>query len=703
MPSSSGIFSLRRLCALLLSLFIVVSSPEDMSAQMIDFHSVEKGYQLLTDDGQPFAPLSAINSYARTSSLNRHLVKVSSLWGMIDGLGNMVVPPMYQDIMAIRGMKSCYAAKIQNYWFLMDDYGKLLSNEPFDNIITDYSFNDSTQKQYIIVRRDGLYGVVDPNGKEILPPSFSEYAALGYNKKVHQAVWLRKNGLWGMLKFPKQEILPFSFDSIDVSFTGVSYITYARCDGKWGIIDNPTGRVSYPFEYQDYSCEDFPDSASALKKDGKWGVISLLTTVNDKPIIPLISDEKPEISANGSFSRRNRLINICQNRKWSLVDFSGKLVIPQTFDDNVYCYTPDRYKTKLRGNAILINEKGEQLSPLGYSELRYVNDSLIETTRGQKGAEEYGLITTSGTVILEPRFTTIESYIGQNRAFVKQRSKYGFALCNIQTGEILTDFIYNYTDQRFFPSFDLFSTKGTVAVAASNGKIGIIDTLGREIQPPIFEKVRMMELLGSSLVKHPDGNWSFLTATGEFRQKERYSEVSSFTTFETLVKCNGKWGAINDSTGEEVIAPRYDSVRFPLSGFPKVLRDGKWFILNSATHKETTLEDIGRNYTRYAIESGCLAARKNGQWGAISRDPQDAERVIIPFQYDHLEIMSKEYARVRRGTKYGVIALSGGDKGKELVPLEYEILGGFDEGNRTFVGFKNGVEELIHLGGTSTK
>ena len=720
MPSSSRIFSLRHLCVLLLFLFIVVSSPDVTTAQKIKFEGTGRGFQVYTDDGQVFAPLPMVDGYRRSHSPNQILVKVFGLWGIIDGTGKMLVPPMYQDIHSIQGQRSRYAAKMQNYWYLIDDKGTFISNEPFENIDGDNIYKDATNKQYLFVQKGGLYGIIDTDGKEIFSPSFSGYSQNSQLYCADSTVWLQQNGLCGLIQLPKQELLPFRFDNI--SYTGDQRnITYVRKDGKWGVIDNTTGSARIPFQYE--QCEFFYDSLLLLKKDGKWGIGSLSQS---EPIVPCIYDNKPQ--KTWIMLSTTSLVSVRQNTKWGLIDLTGKQILPYMFDDKIewceFCapdsagkhdrYTTDRYTTKLNGNAIIINSKGERLSPLGYSQIRATsqdNWKYFEIFRDTNGSKELGLMTSSGTVIIEPQFSKIVN-LAFHWALVQKNGKPGFALLNMQTGKILTDFVYDYPPyekrvERI--TGDTFSAAGTITVISTNGNVGIIDTLGREIQPPIFEKVWMFKLLGSSLVKYPGENWSFLSATGELRQKERYSEVNYYIKFETLVKYNEKWGAINDSTGEEVIAPRYDSVEFLNAGFWKVLRDGKWFILNSATHKETALEDVGRGYDRFYKVSEFFAARKNGQWGVISNNPQDAERVIIPFQYDHLEIVST-FAIVRRGTKYGVIALSGRDKGKEVVPFDYEVLVPteeeeiFDREKRALIteqfrmiGFKNGVEEFFNI------
>ncbi len=688
-----------------LAFVLLCINPEHLSAQMVKFTYNQKteSYDVTTDDGKPVHNLPIISRLSSTSSPHRYLVKSFNHWGIIDALGNVILPPMYDNLEETQGLPMRFAGKMQNKWVLLDANGATLSALYDEVHIQNIRYHSDAVRACFPFKDNGLCGFIDTNGRELVAPTFQDYET--WFRSWHPGgrtsdptattiFWLKKADKWGLVSLPERQILPFQFDSVRVNVLNEKSIAFVQ--------------LMLPCQYEEI--HRFHDSLLCLKSKGAWSLVSIETTQGNattiKAFLPFAFDVQPEWSEYNSSSSnfypivQPYVIQASKQGRWGVLNSAGKEIIPFLYDEKVTAQLPDRFTAKLRGNAILINERAETLSPLGYAEIEYDNyRAALKVMKNVGGKKLFGLITTSGTVVAEPQFTDVE-FVGKRYAFVQKEPSKGFALYRIDTGTILTDFIYQRKKDGWFSMFNSFNDFGTAEVFVQ-GRWGIIDTLGKEIHAPTLEKVWFMEKCGATaLVKHSSGLWSFLSRKGEYVYKERYSDTRGFREYETLVQQNGKWGIINDSTGAEVFPCQYDSIEVHGKMFARFLRDGKWSALNVETRQELPFDMIK---SPHEVSGRAVFVQKNGKWGIVSDTRNDAGAVVVPCQYDYIKEAFRidDYVLVRRGTKYGLVVINGSERGKEVLPAEYEVLRViyYDSERKVCnaIGYKNGVEHKITL------
>ena len=121
------------------------------------------------------------------------LVKVSESgwnWGIIDTLGNTIIPLCYEEIVLVEDQEF-YAAKRDGKWGIVDRAGQEVILCKYDN---QFRFVDG----YAQVQIDGMWGIIDSKGKEIVPCDY-EYVDLPFSSGVILALMELKDGteIWG--------------------------------------------------------------------------------------------------------------------------------------------------------------------------------------------------------------------------------------------------------------------------------------------------------------------------------------------------------------------------------------------------------------------------------------------------------------------------------------------------------------------------
>lgn len=169
------------------------------------------------------------------------------------------------------------------------------------NVIASNLFYDSVRFQgnAFLVRRNGLYGILSLDGKEIVPPQYKEAAydydaglfALGYN-----ALLTEKGGLTFVDETGKIT------SSVDYELSGSDYkgfiynAPFAAINnmGKYHIVTATHGELAQ--KYSDISTPHAAQPIMTVQLDGSWGCIDMAGNV----VIPFEHRSSLEISDDGT-------------------------------------------------------------------------------------------------------------------------------------------------------------------------------------------------------------------------------------------------------------------------------------------------------------------------------------------------------------------------------------------------------------------
>jgi len=201
--------------------------------------------------------------YNHVSSYNgKFLTYVNYRCGVTDAAGNVIIPEFNQSI--IRN-GDVFEVRKGDQHKLIDTKGRIICE--YDHLI-------KMSDQLYRARKNNKLGVVDINGKEIVP---CEYMYIG-NISDNKTIKIRKGNKFGIVTEQGNIIIPCNYDFIqedNASFKVKQGI-------KWGVIATE-GKIIIPCEY-DFIVND--KDLYRVKKSNKWGVIDSY----GKIIIPMEYD-----------------------------------------------------------------------------------------------------------------------------------------------------------------------------------------------------------------------------------------------------------------------------------------------------------------------------------------------------------------------------------------------------------------------------
>jgi hypothetical protein len=337
------------------------------------------------------------------------------------------------------------------------------------------------------------------------------------------------------------------------------------------------------------------------------------------------------------------------------------------------------------------------ITPAGYDDFDWMEtrttltDGTVQTKAVIRTTKDglYGLLSTTGTILLEP-IAENNFYFNSGLAYIRKTKTSPGAYINTE-GTILTDAVYGYPDW-----FDVIQKTGLLRKISIGSRVGVINSDGKEVVPVDYERVWIFEGGKTFFAKQtPEkgSKWSYFSHTGTPYCTDKYDSVMGYTQNQTLVRRNGKWGIMCDSTAKELLPPTYDSVDMGYKSLVmRAWRESKVCLVRTDTQREITdLCDFVEDQYK-----GVIRVRRGGKWGVVSADSLTLGQEIVPPRYDYICEAQNGFAQVRMGTKYGYVALRGADAGKEVVPPSYDIATPANENGQAVV-FKGGVEVRLQL------
>ena len=434
----------------------------------------------------------------------------------------------------------------------------------------------------------------------------------------------------------------------------------------WGVVDEE-GKVRIAFKYRSLSYEDNlndEDNLYVCSTDRGYGFVStssgeiLSTTYSD------LTDEGGERwsvrrngkmgivkvgEANGSF--RVETIVPCEYDQvqagdgdeyyvvtngslHGLLDWDGKTVIACVYDDvdlNKYVGFCSVKRNGLKG---LMSRTGEELVPCAFDDFGVINNHFFWTRKDNT----YGIYSSEGEKVQPCKFSSLFIYEEKKKCkfssfFIYEEKKKvslsDFAkldrrkhpdLYAVVSGKVGTLDSENFTTK--LPcAYDYLSdfatrmkitngvrTEQRLAVCRLNGKYGIVNSEGKQIQPMGFDELRndvsdpsSKELpdMGSARDLHVriGDKWGILTADGEQLAEVKFDSVGVFHDGLAVVKAAERYGYI-DRSGAIVIPIQWMAAYDFSEGLAALRVDKKHFqFINTAgtvVIKSKKYDSVGR-------------------------------------------------------------------------------------------------------------
>jgi hypothetical protein len=319
-----------------------------------------------------------------------YLVEVNNKFGLLNHAGEEIAPCIY-DFIQDHG-KGLLVNQGQ-LWGLLNVHGKIILPVNYTNI-TPYFFNGA---QCYTAYYQGKFGIVDQEGKQILPFLFDFAEQLQSNQKPGLFL-VRNNKLYGVADVSGKLIVPLIYDYISIINTvyGTTKKYYQVLLGKKvGVVDE-AGKQVIPCNYDNLG--NYGDSALVAKKDGLTGVMSWKENV----IIPFKYENIYRrgdgfiVRLNGKYGVKSlngqdisapvydyiegsaqNVFFVESSRKIGMIDMLGKIVIPVEYDSYTICGKGSVQVTKNNLTG-LMDLKGNVIYPCKYTYIKCDNGKVVE-------------------------------------------------------------------------------------------------------------------------------------------------------------------------------------------------------------------------------------------------------------------------------------------------------------------------------------
>lgn len=134
-------------------------------------------------------------------------------------------------------------AKKDGQWGLYNSDGESISTSSYEEI-ANYEMPDGNKANGLVgVRKNGLWGALDQEGKVVIRPEF-EYIDLNYYEEVEPFIKVKKNGRFGYLTREGQPLVDTVWDNAFMDVLNVREdIIFVRQGDKWGGIKIKGGKA----------------------------------------------------------------------------------------------------------------------------------------------------------------------------------------------------------------------------------------------------------------------------------------------------------------------------------------------------------------------------------------------------------------------------------------------------------------------------
>ena len=509
----------------------------------------------------------------QVSTYNYFVLKKDELSGVIDRGGNIIIDPQFDSVVIPNPEKALYIC--------YEGENTKVLNERKEEILTDYqniepiglqniSSDLMYEKSVLKYEKDGKFGLIDFNGKEITKPVYESIEGLPYKEGE---LLVKQDEKYGVINIKGNKLVDIKYDKISVD----GYYTSENNYKFAGYIISNTTEEGYRYGYIKYDGKlllepeynqlsrvigiiDNQNIYILCAKNGQFGIMR-----NDEELIP---NEYQSIE----YDESNKLFTIEKSKKFGIANLDGKVIVPAEYNQiditGIYLYAQnsqgvtvynsdgtqanidrniailntsnEKYKIRINNeNGTkygVINKEGEQVIEEKYNYIEYLFDDYFIASNEQA---KLGVIDSHDNIKIELKNDALQKIEGTNviqastteDSTTKLYSKDMAELCQMTNAnvEVKDDYIkiFNDTETRYF------------------------DKQGKELKDTEVYPNNTL------FANKENEKWGFTDKNGNTVVEAKYDKVTEFNEYGFAgVRLDGKWGVVN-SKGEEVIAPTY--------------------------------------------------------------------------------------------------------------------------------------------------
>lgn len=435
------------------------------------------------------------NTKEKTFPIGYYTIYENGKWGVIDTNQNTIIEPTYENMIVIpNNTKPIFICTINSNYETNTFETKVLDNKNkelysnYDKVEAIYNKDKSNNLWYenniLKVQKDGKYGLINLEGKELLECSYEEIKPIEGTKNALITV---KEGKQGIVNNLGNIIINNEYTQI-TSLTNKcedGFIVKAE-NGKYGVINYDT-KVALENKYDEIK-NIYGNNSYVVKEEGKWKIVDKENSYLENEF-----EDIKEINLNNVIAKKNG--------KYGIVLMTTKEVkVDYTYDDLQFIFT-DTYIAKKDNKYGIITINNEEKLPFNYSNIKYIEEADFITAQKEDSQSE--LIDRTFYV----KAQGIVSEINTEKNYIRLRTSENYKYYNFKLEEK--------------ESTEILSTN-TLFLSKKDGKYGYINNKGIVIVDYIYDDATEQNKYGYVSVKK-DGKWGALDQTGKVIVEPKYT------------------------------------------------------------------------------------------------------------------------------------------------------------------------------------
>lgn len=523
-------------------------------------------YNKAVENGKNYE-IEQVNKY------NYFILKQNDLYGVIDKSGNIIITPKYNEIKIPNPEKGVFVCYQRDNTQILNERKEEILTQYSDiqpirlkNIASDLMYEKSVLKY----SKDGKYGLIDFNGKEIVKPIYDEIDSLSYKEGE---LLVKQDEKYGVINIKGNKIVEIEYNKIAVDeyYTDENHYKYAGYivsittqEGyRYGYLNNK-GKEILKAEYNDIvrvtEIQDEENCYLICAKNGKYGIIQ-----NGKQIL---ENEYQSIR----YDNTNKVFVIEKSKKYGIANLDGKIIVPVQYNQiditGIYLYAQNEQ------GITVYDSKGTQANIDSNVAILNTSNENYKIKINNENGTKYGVINQEGNQLIEKRYNYIE-YLYDNYFIVSNENGKLGILDDKEVIKVET----NYDSLQKIQGTDLIQTTFTESKTMQiysktmekicemqNAIIEVDDYIKiyNETETKYFSKegkeLKNTEVYTNNklFVKIENNQYGFVDINGNLVVNYKYDKAYEFNKYGfAAVKKDGKWGAI-DEQGQEVVDLIYE-------------------------------------------------------------------------------------------------------------------------------------------------
>ena len=420
---------------------------------------------------------------------------------------------------------------------------------------------------------------------------------------------------WGVVDEEGKVRIAFKYRSLRYvdNLNDEDNLYVCRTDRGYGLVSTSSGEI-LSTTYSDLTYVD--GERWSVRRNGKMGIVKVGEANESFRVETIIPCEYDQVQAGDEY------YVVTNGSLHGLLDWEGKTVIACVYDDvdlNKYVGFCSVKRNGLKG---LMSKTGEELIPCAFDDFGVINKHFFWTRKDNT----YGIYSSEGEKVQPCKFSSFFIYEEKKKKevllsdFAQLDRRQHPDLYAVVSGKVGTLDSENFTTK--LPcAYDYLSdfatrmkitngvrTEQRLAVCRLNGKYGIVNSEGKQIQPMGFDELRK-DVSDPSSKELPDmgsardlhvrigDKWGVLTADGEQLAEVKFDSVGVFHDGLAVVKAAERYGYI-DRSGAIVIPIQWMAAYDFSEGLAALRVDKKHFqFINTAgtvVIKSKKYDSVGR-------------------------------------------------------------------------------------------------------------